>query len=80
MSTHRVTPPASIIAIKKTGEDNYIVNIQEKHIDYEEVDGPKLLAMLGKEELLETTADDVVGQLDFLEIGEEVRVRFKLGL
>jgi hypothetical protein len=66
------------IVIKKTSEDNYILNIPEKHIEDEEVDGPKLLAMLGKERLTDTTADDVLSQFDNSDVETEMRVRFRM--
>jgi len=66
------------VVIKKTGEDVYIVNIPEKYIEDEKVDGPKLLAMLGKEQLTDTTADDVLSQFDSADVETELRVRFRM--
>jgi hypothetical protein len=65
--------------IKKTDDkDHYHIVIHGKftHVD-EEVDGSKLMAMLGKEELVSTTVDAVLSQLDKTKVGYEMTVRLQ---
>jgi hypothetical protein len=64
--------------IKKIDEDRYHFTLQDRFrlID-EEIDGPKLMAMLGREQLIGTTVDDVLARLDPAEIGFEIAVNLR---
>jgi len=62
--------------IKKIdAEDHYRIVIEDKftRID-EEVDSPKLMAMLSKKYLVGTTVDDVLNRLDEAKVGYEMTV------
>ncbi len=56
-------------------EDHYRIVIDDKftRID-EEVDSPKLMAMLSKKYLVGTTVDDVLNRLDKAKAGYEMTV------
>jgi len=56
-------------------EDHYRIVIEDKftRID-EEVDSPKLMAMLSKSYLVGTTVDDVLNRLDEAKVGYEMTV------
>ncbi len=55
------------ILIQKTGDDSYLLDIPANQIVGEELDGPKLLAMLGREELTNITAEEVLSACDSME-------------
>ena len=54
----------SRMRIRKTGEDRYHVVVKDEFTDIDEdVDGSRLMAMLGKERLVGNTAADVLSDL-----------------
>ena len=69
----------SRMRIKKTGEDHYHVLVKDEFADIDEdVDGSQLMAMLGKERLVGTTAAELLSDLDAHdEIGYELLVIYK---
>jgi hypothetical protein len=65
--------------IRKTGEDCFDQTIESPHapIDESDLDSPKLLATLGREILIDTTADDVLFALDNAPVGHRMEVKLR---